>query len=60
MKKKNPEFTDEWYFSNDEAFFTLLQLHAFIAQLDNDSTSKASQANDIFEDLANTVNYSLS
>lgn len=57
MKRKNPESTDQWYFSNDEAFFTLLQLHAFIAQLDNDSTSKALKANDIFEDLANTVNY---
>ena len=57
MKKNNLESTDEWYFSNDEAFFTLLQLHAFIAQLDNDSTSKALQANDIFEDLAHMVNY---
>lgn len=57
MKRKNPESTDEWYFSNDEAFFTLLQLHAFMAQLDNESTFKTLQANDIFEDLANSANY---
>lgn len=57
MKKNNPESTDEWYFSNDEALFTLLQLHAFMAQLDNESISKALQAKEIFEDLANPVNY---
>ena len=56
MKRKTKS-TEKWYFTHDEALFTLLQLHAFIAQLDNYSTSKASQPNDIFEDLDNPVNF---
>lgn len=57
MKRNNLESMDEWHFSNDEALLTLLQLHSFIAQLDNDSTSKALQANYIFEDLPTTPKF---